>query len=328
MERVFCTYFDSRFLPRGLALHASLMRHCPNLRLWIMCLDEDCHRTLSGLNLDGVKLLRLYELERFDPGLLEVKKSRSPLEYALTCTPILPLYVLETAPEVETVVYLDADLYFFSDPEPLFAELGAASIGITPHRYQAPFKDWVGHTGVYNDGWVSFRRGAEALTCLRRWREQCLEWCFNRVEKERFAAEQQYLDDWTKLYPGVRELGHPGANLGPWNLGGVQVSLEGDRVLVDGRPLVFFHFSGIKMVASWLYDLNLADFRVRPNRAARDHIFAPYLRELAGLEKSALRTAGRKDEFLPYQPWNLRARRALKGVANGYWVFFFNGRVL
>lgn len=327
MERVFCTFFDSRFLPRGLALHASLLRHCPNLRLWILCLDEDCYQALSGMTLEGVRLLGVADLERFDPELLKVKAGRTPLEHALTCTPILPLFVLASDPTVEMVTYLDADLYFFSDPEPLFVEMGAASIAITPHRYPPAFKHWESRTGIYNDAWVSFRRGPEAAACLRRWRGQCLEWCFNRSENGRFA-EQQYLDDWTKRFSGVCELRHPGANLGPWNLGGVQVSLEDARVLVDGQPLVFFHFSGIKSVGPWLYDLNLADFRVRLNPAARDHIFAPYLRELAGIESSALRTAGRKDEFLPYQPWTLRMRRAVTGVANGYWVFFANGRVL
>lgn len=327
MERVFCTYFDSRFLPRGLTMHASLLRHCPDLRMWILCLDEECHQDLSAMTLKGVRLLRLADLERFGPELLKVKGGRTPLEYALTCTPMLPSFVLASDPNVEMVTYLDADLYFFSDPEPLFAEMGSASIAITPHRYLPAFKHWERKTGIYNDAWISFRRGPEAADCLRRWREQCLEWCFNRSANGRFA-EQQYLDDWPQRFPATAVLRHPGANLGPWNLGGVHVSRDDERVFVDGRPLVFFHFSGIKKIAPWLYDLNLADFRASPNRAALDGIFSPYLRDLAGIKTSALQTAGRKDEFLPHQPWNLRLRRALNGVANGYWVFFAQGRVL
>jgi len=267
------------------------------------------------------------DLERFAPELLKIKAGRTPLEYALTCTPFLPSFLLASDPAVQMVTYLDADLYFFSDPDPLFAEMGPASIAITPHRYPPAFKDWERETGIYNDAWITFRRGPEAAACLRRWREQCLEWCFNRSENGRFA-EQQYLDEWPRRYPSTAVLRHPGANLGPWNLGAVKVSRDGDRVLVDGRPLIFFHFSGLKKLGPWLYDLNLADFQARPSRTARDRIFAPYLIELAGIDSSALRIVGRKDELRSYQPWSLRARRAVNGVANGYWAFFINGRLL
>ena len=333
VTRDFCAYFDSAFLFRGLALYHSLKRHCPGARLWLLCLDEACHRTLSGLELEGVRLLRLSDLERRDPELMKVKKSRTPLEYALTCTPILPLHVLETCPDVEVVTYLDADLYFFSDPEPLFAEMGSASIAITPHKYLPAFKKWEGYCGIYNDGWVAFRRDSRTLDCLRRWRGQCLEWCANRSENGRFT-EQQYLDDWPRLF-GAAVLRHPGANVGPWNLGGVRVSRTDGRVLVDGEPLVFFHFSGLKRVAGRLYDLNLADFRVRSSRAALDGIFAPYLREIdrlserfPDLAEQAMITAGRKEEQLPPPPMTLRLRRAAEGLANGYWAFFLNGRLL
>lgn len=334
VKRVYCSYFDSRFLARGLALHASLKRHVPDLFLWLLCLDEPCYRELARLDLEGVRLLRLGDLERHNPALLQVKATRTPLEYALTCTPLLPLYVFESCPEAELVAYLDADLYFFSSPEPLFAELGAGSIAITPHRYPAAFKHWERLTGVYNDGWVCFRRDANALACLRWWRERCLEWCHNRHENGRFT-EQQYLDEWPRLFPGVVSLRHPGANAGPWNLGGLAVDDAAGRLLVNGEPLLFFHFSGFKQIAPWLYDLNLADFHVRPGRAARRAIFAPYLRELrassrrlSGLAEFTLKSGGRKDEGLPRQPWALRLGRAFRGIAGGHWAFFVGGRAL
>jgi hypothetical protein len=324
---VFCTYFDAAFLSRGLALHASLRRHCPGARLWTLCLDEQCRAALERLRLPGISLLGLGDVEAFAPELRTVKGARSPLEYALTCTPVLPALVLEREPAAERVTYLDADLYFFSSPAPLFEEMGEAPLAITPHRYPPAFRHWEARTGVFNDAWVSFRRGPESAACLRRWRAQCLEWCYNRSEDGRFG-EQQYLDEWPRLYPGTAVLRHPGANLGPWNLGGTAVRLEAGRPLADGRPLVFFHFSGVKRVAPGLFDLNLADFGVRPGRAVLDGIFAPYLRELAGLEGSGLRAAGRKDHGASRAPWAQRARRAARGLAHGDWVLFAGGRVL
>lgn len=67
--RVFCTYFDHHYLPRGLALHQSLQAHCPAFELWVLCLSDQCHETLVRLALPGIKLLTLAELEAFEPRL-------------------------------------------------------------------------------------------------------------------------------------------------------------------------------------------------------------------------------------------------------------------
>src|SRR5256885_10383061 len=62
--RYFCTYFDHHYSARGLALYQSLNRHCPEFKLWILCLDEPSHSELTRLNLPEVSLLTLDELER------------------------------------------------------------------------------------------------------------------------------------------------------------------------------------------------------------------------------------------------------------------------
>src|SRR5437773_2692163 len=103
--RTFCTYFDSRYLARGLALHDSLSRHSPGMTLWVLCLDRQSERALQALNLTGVRPITLLEIEEGDRELLNVKGSRSPLEYYFTLTPSLPLYVMGRDPDVDLVTY-------------------------------------------------------------------------------------------------------------------------------------------------------------------------------------------------------------------------------
>ena len=147
------------------------------------------------LNLPNLIPIGLEEFEKDDEALRSAKENRSLVEYYFTCTPSLPLFILNrTDNKVDVVTYLDADLYFFASPEPLFVEMADASIVIIEHRY-SPQLDHMRVLGIYNVGWLSFRRDPRALCCLQWWRERCLEWCHDRFENDRFA-DQKYLDDW------------------------------------------------------------------------------------------------------------------------------------
>src|SRR5436190_22792112 len=140
--RYFCTYFDHHYSARGLALYQSLKRHCPEFKLWILCLDEPSHSELTRLNLPEVSLLALDELERGDPALLGAKENRSRIEYYFTCTPSLPLFVFAQCPQAQLITYVDADHFFFSNPGVMFEELGENSISIIEHRFPPHLKEW------------------------------------------------------------------------------------------------------------------------------------------------------------------------------------------
>lgn len=249
----YCTYFDRRYLLRGLALYQSLKRHAEPFQLWALCFDDWSAQVLTKLAQPDLHPIALADFERGDAALLAAKPARSKVEYYFTCSPSLPLYVFQQRPEIDLLTYLDADLFFFSGPEPIFAEMGDASILISEHRYPPHLKSMEIH-GIYNVGLLTFRRDDRALACLRRWREQCLDWCFDRPEDGKYA-DQKYLDDWPERFAGVQVLQHKGAGLAPWNWANYDIQARPDgRILVDDQPLIFFHFHGLKIVTPWLYD--------------------------------------------------------------------------
>src|SRR5262249_39830918 len=151
----FCTYFDVRYLSRGLALYHSLKWYCPSFRIWILCMDSATHHAVDELNLPEIQPIALGEFERGDESLLYAKQNRSLLEYYFTCTPSLLLFILRNYPQVDLITYLDADLFFYSDPSPLFVEMGVQSVAIIGHRFPQSLQHL--HTlGIYNVGWLSF----------------------------------------------------------------------------------------------------------------------------------------------------------------------------
>jgi len=274
----FCTYFDQYYLPRGLALYRSLRQHCPSFRLWVLCMDAGCHRTLTSLRLPEVRAIALEEFEKADAELLNAKKNRSRIEYYFTCTPSLPLYVLNANPDVDCITYLDADLYFYADPKPIFEEMKDRSIAIIEHRF-APNLRELERCGIYNVGWLTFRRDERALTCLRWWRDRCIEWCYDREEDGKFG-DQKYLDDWPTRFPGVSVIQHKGANLALWNLANYAIHSRGGSVWVDDQQLIVFHFHGLKQIGPRSYQLHQAHYHLRIDSTVRNKIYRPYVSAL------------------------------------------------
>ncbi len=274
----FCTYFDHNYLTRGLALHASLMRFCTSpFTLWILCFDEETQRILSLLDLPNTRLISQREFESDDPALENARKERSAVEYFWTCTPSLILYLLKHRPEIQLITYLDADLYFFSEPEPIYDEMGAESILILEHRYAPEYMHMAETSGIYNVSLLSFRRDESALICLRWWHERCLEWCYARVEDDKFG-DQKYLDDWPTRFKDVAVLQHKGAGLAPWNITNYSITRQGDHVWVDERPLIFYHFHGLAQYSRRVYRASHIAYHITPRQ--KRWIYEPYLQTL------------------------------------------------
>jgi hypothetical protein len=245
----FCTYFDSNYLARGLALYRSLEEHCRRrFVLWIICFDDESYDRLTAIDLDGVRLIRRQDFERNDAGLARAREDRSGVEYFWTCTPSVLLFILAQDPDIELITYLDADLYFFGDPAPIFDELGSNSILIVGHRYAPEHAHFCADSGIYNVGLMAFRSDAEGMRCLRWWRERCIEWCYARVEDGKYG-DQKYLDDWPQRFSGVVVLQHTGGGVAPWNISVHPTTCVDGSPQVDGSPLIFYHFHGLKCIA-------------------------------------------------------------------------------
>lgn len=293
-QSAYCTYFDIRYLSRGLCLIESLRQNGDSSDVWVLCLDEATEHALASLALDQVRVLSTAVLEERFPDLLAVKSGRSRAEYYFTLTPWLCLYVREASPATVWVTYLDADLFFFSSPQAIFAEMAGNDVAIVPHRYPDDQK-WRLRFGTYNVGWVSFRNSQAGGRCLSWWADRCAEWCFDVAEDGRFA-DQGYLDGFVEATGDgkVAVIGNPGVNLAPWNLRRHTVALaDDDSVIVDGEPLVFFHFHGLSRSGN-RYFFKHAPYRVKTTAVIKNRIYRPYLSRLEVHEATAGMAPARK----------------------------------
>ena len=259
----YVTLFDALFLPQGLALHASLQRHAGTYTLWILCVDEEAHSILTGLQLPNVRLMRVADVETAQ--LRAVKPTRTRGEYCWTLTPFAPRFVFEAAADVRRVTYLDADLWFRRSPAPIFREFddSGKDVLITDHAY-APEYDQTATSGRYCVQFLTVTRdGGEVVR--KWWEERCIEWCYARIEDGKFG-DQKYLDDWPERFgQWVHVLADKELAQAPWNATRFPYSSS-----------IFYHFHGVRILSA--RRIALSPYAL-PEPLMR-HVYQPYLREL------------------------------------------------
>lgn len=213
----YVTLFDSRFLPLGLALHASLQKVSPNSYLWVICVDELVEQQLNRLNLMNLSTISLKSIETIE--LLSVKSDRTVGEYCWTLAPFAPEAVFNLAPNARRVTYLDTDLFFLSSPKSIFDEfeLSGKHVLMTEHAY-APEHDRTEKSGRFCCQYITFCRSSKGYEVMKWWQARCIEWCFDRLEDGKFG-DQKYLEQWPILFPdSTHILSQVEKLLAPWNV--------------------------------------------------------------------------------------------------------------
>jgi hypothetical protein len=284
-KKYLCTLFDINYAHLGLALYASIDKCFQDYHLWILALDNETYAKLSSLNLKNTSVFALREIE--SPDVLAAKANRTWQEFCWTLSPVLPSFVLQKNPDIEHITYIDSDIFFFSDPSPIFDEIADASVMITPHRFPQRLK-YLEENGKYNVQMVFFKNDEIGRACLEKWKAQCLEWCYYVLEETRMG-DQKYLDTWPAEFPKVCILKHIGAGVAIWNAEQYQVrSLKG-MLYVNEVPLIFYHFHSFKYFSGDIYTSGMAGYNL--NQAELKPIYQIYSRLIqATLRRYSLKT--------------------------------------
>jgi len=277
---IFCTLFNWAYLPQGLALYRSLERtRGDGFLLYVLCMDPYTQELLEQQDLPNMRLIGLPQIE--DEALLAVKEHRSFGEYCWTCTTPLLQYVLGLWPEGKVVYYVDADIAFFSDPQAIADEMGAGSIFIHEHDFAPEYADLAATSGRFNVGVSGFRNDAQGRECLARWRRQCIEECVMDPAANK-CGDQNYLDEWPDLYPGLVISRNPGVGPAPWNIGKYALTEQDGQIRLDGRNMVFYHYHTLKLLRPRLgvKPALIAYGNYRFAESVVTLIYQPYVREL------------------------------------------------
>jgi hypothetical protein len=278
MNQYFCTHFNYNYISFAKSLAGSLELHYPEGKIFMICMDNDSYIEMKKFNLKNIIVINHELVENFITNLKIAKSNRSEVEYFFTFSPAICFYVLKNFDFVKQITYLDSDLYFFSSPLPIFNEINNSSIAIIEHRYNFLSKRYLKY-GKYNVGWVTFKNDFEGLSCLYEWLENCIDWCYQRLENNKYA-DQKYLDFWPNKYLNLCIINNIGANLAPWNISNYKILLINNQLYINNDKLIFYHFSGIKQVSKNKYYTGLSNGLIFNKGLIRNNIYKPYLKIL------------------------------------------------
>ena len=130
-RRELCTYLDLQYLDKGIALFESLAKYLDDFYLRVVCFDDLSFAVVRELGDPRLEAVHVSELERADPELLATRIQRSQVEYMWTSTPCVIRYFRDRD-GLDEITYMDADICFYSSPEPAFEAIGDGSVLITP----------------------------------------------------------------------------------------------------------------------------------------------------------------------------------------------------
>ena len=266
----YCTLFDSNYLIKGLSMYYSLRKIQKDSMLFVIAFDDEAYDVLLNLKLSHMKVISLSEFE--DERLLKIKATRNRKEYCWTCSCFSIKYVMEHF-SLNKVTYLDADLYFYRDPNIIFRELDESekSVRIMEHDFSKNNKRFIKY-GKYCVQFMTFVNDEKGREVLNWWCDRCEEWCYDRLEKRRYG-DQKYLDDWPERFDSVHVFNQKELCVAPWNIQNYKVTRG---PMVNKSIPVFFHFHNLKWLDLGVF--NLTDYPMTMDYI--QYIYIPYVHVL------------------------------------------------
>ncbi len=271
--RIFCTIFDKNYLYQGVALYNSLDQVAGDFKLYALCMDDVAYTVVNDLRLKKFLPIKIDSL--LTEEVLAIRKRTTHGQFCWLCQPLLCQHVLDEF-DVDMVTYLEADSLFFSNPEVLFEEIGDMSVSLSPHNYSPEF-DKSATSGKFCTQFNAFKNDQSGREILKEWKR--LGFLYDKARTS-FYPHQSLLDEWPGKFDSVRVLNNPGAGVAPWNIQRYHFSETNSVPMVDGFPVIFYHFHSYGRYENGDHELG----RYPISDGVKNSIYKKYIHEIKHAE--------------------------------------------
>jgi hypothetical protein len=243
------TSCSSNYLPKARVLASTLKAFHPDAKLALLL----CDQTPSFVDFEQEQFDHVWRPEDlgYDRGWMF---EHNVMELCTAVKGRGLLRLMETTPDADLYLYLDPDVVLYHSLDPIVDYIGDNEIGLVPH-ITTPEMFELGVTltelsvmrhGTYNLGHLILRPGKNATEMAKWWANRLDRYCFDDPEYGLFT-DQRWCDLVPSLFDKVAILRQPNLDVASWNAGSREISkVEGadGRYMIDGYPLITYHFSG------------------------------------------------------------------------------------
>ena len=151
--------------------------------------------------------------------------------------------------------------------EVIFESLEKYSIIITPHKFSQELH-FLKKYGLFNVSFQLFKNNSIGISCLKKWKQDCFEWCKDEYdEKFQRFADQKYLDTWEKEFGNsLLVLNGPETGLAIWNINNFKLNFNHHTFFANGRKVIFYHFHNFKSVRNNIVLNGFYNYKVNNNK--------------------------------------------------------------
>lgn len=261
---IYYTSICANYLPKAMALAESVKAHNPQARFVLCLVEREVPAVAAEFPyFDEVVLAKDVGWDNFDAFMFR----HSIVEASTAVKPRFMQYLIERFIDEDKFVYLDPDVLAYGEFVELRDLLDEHSIILAPHLLRPGNVDMeissLAH-GSYNLGFLAVRRSDNASRFLDWWASRLFLFCYDDKARGIFT-DQKWIDLAPSFYD-VHILKHHGYDFATWSLLGSDLKEEGGRLMINGDPLRFIHFSGLdsgtidKAIGWWLTDENKGTF--------------------------------------------------------------------
>ena len=238
------TTCSNNYVPMAKILLETARAHHPDAKLYLCLADKRLPN--AAFYPQDCEIIAADDLEI--PEFPQFAFRYDVLEFNTALKPFMFLHLLQRGHDA--MLYLDPDIEIFAPLDHALQKLAAgASFVLTPHLLQPaegeaePDDIAIMRSGVYNLGFLAAGASAEARSILAWWARRLRYQCLSDKENGLFV-DQKFIDLVPAFADNAVVLRDTSYNVAYWNLAQRDLQQDSGQWRIDGKELVFFHFSG------------------------------------------------------------------------------------
>jgi len=240
------TLCSINYLAQAKSLSDTMRKTNPDWRFIYGIVDKN----VSNVDLSFLDGETLFVEDVAIAGFDDMVKRYTIVELVTSVKPYYFSYLFASNPEVDKIAYFDPDIKIYQPLTSLEQKLDEFDIILTPHFTDRipqgdnalPTEIHIFNTGVFNLGFLAVKRSENTTRMLTWWEDKLRYDCIVDLTRGYFVDQL-----WMNLVPAYFDKvlidKYPGYNMAHWNLHDRILSKGPDGYLVNGSPLVFYHFS-------------------------------------------------------------------------------------